>query len=465
MRPRDVSRDQHAASWDVGVAPHAPAPVRPAQAGLPGVRPRAPRPRAPSTPDLLFVGGEDHALRIPFLLALRAQGFRVAAAGTGEAAPFARAGLGYALFRFDRFLSPRADWTAVAALARLFADMRPGLVQCFDTKPNLLVPFAARRLPKLPVVRTINGLGWLYSSASPLALALRPVFCALHRAAARSAAVTVFQNREDQAYFRRHRMDGGRPSHLIPGSGVDIDGFDRRVAAGPSPARLRQELGLGTAEVVMTVSRMTRQKGIPTLLAAAALVHAVRPGVRFVLVGPREDEGPFAVTDAEIAAHRPYVVAVGKRADVPSLLAMADVFAFPTEYREGVPRALLEAALAGLPLVATRMPGCTDVVRDGESGCLVPPRSPSALAERILAMLGNRPAARAMGGRAAALVRREFGLELTAIRYAGLYRALLRPGAGAAAEQRTPVGCAPLEHAPREDFDMARPPHGWAGPW
>jgi glycosyltransferase involved in cell wall biosynthesis len=388
----------------------------------------------------------------------------VAAAGTGDPAPFARAGLDYAAFHFDRFLGPWADWTAVAALARLFADVRPGLVQCFDTKPNLLVPFAARRLPDLLVVRTVNGLGWLYSSASPLALALRPAFCALHRVAARSAAVTVFQNREDQAYFKRHRMDGGRPSHLIPGSGVDIEGFDRRVAAGPSPARLRQELGLGAAKVVVTVARMTRQKGIPTLLDAAARVHAVRPGVRFVLVGPREGEGPFAVADAEIAAHRPYVVAAGKRADVPSLLAMADVFAFPTEYREGVPRALLEAALAGLPLVATRMPGCTDVIRDGESGYLVPPRSPGALADRILTMLGDRAAARAMGGRAAALVRREFGLELTAIRYAGLYRALLRPGAKAGAEQRVGPGCAPPECVSCEDFDMAQPPHGWAGP-
>ena len=455
MRSRDGSGGQHKFGPGAGVVAHAAAPVRPAQAGLPGLRPRA-----PSAPDLLLVGGEDHALRIPFLLALRAQGFRVAAAGTGEAAPFARAGLDYAPFHFERFWGPRADRAAVAALARLFADVRPGLVQCFDTKPNLLVPFAARRLPHLPVVRTINGLGWLYSSASPAALALRPVFRALHRAAARSAAVTVFQNREDQAYFKRHRMDGRRPSHLIPGSGVDIEGFDRSVAAGPSPARLRQELGLGDAEVVVTVTRLTRQKGIPALLDAAAQVHAVRPGVRFVLVGPREGEGPFAVTEAEIAAHRPYVVATGKRADVPSLLAMADVFAFPTEYREGVPRALLEAALAGLPLVATRMPGCTDVIRDGDSGYLVPPRSPAALADRILAMLGARPAARAMGGRAAALVRQEFGLALTAVRYAGLYRALLRPGfATAAADRGAGPGCAPCG-----EFDMAQP-QGGAGPW
>jgi len=398
------------------------------------------------TPHLLFVGGEDHDLRIPFLLTLRGRGFRVAAAGTGDPAPFVHAGLDFHPFQFKRFVNPLADRAAIAALARLFADIRPGLVQCFDTKPNLLVPLAARRVPGLRVVRTINGLGWMYSSNAPLALALRPVFCALHRIAARSAAVTVFQNREDQAYFTRHRMEGGRPSCLIPGSGVDIERFDQLVAAGPPPAQLREELGFGAAEIVLTVTRLTKQKGIPTLLDAAARVHAVRPGVRFVLVGPRESEGPFAVTEAEIAAHRPYVVATGKRTDVPSLLALADVFAFPTEYREGVPRALLEAALAGLPMVATRMPGCTDVIRDGDTDFLVPPRSPSALADSILMMLRDRAAARAMGGRATALVRREFGLELTAVRYARIYTELLgRDAAGAA---QTPPGALRAESVP-----------------
>lgn len=403
------------------------------------------------TPHLLLVGGEDHDLRIPFLLALRAQGFRVAAAGTGDTAPFLRAGLDYHRFQFDRFVNPLADRAAVATLAQLFADVRPGLVQCFDTKPNLLAPFAARRTPGLPVVRTINGLGWMYSSNTPFTLALRPIFCALHRVAARSAAVTVFQNREDQAYFKRHRMDGGRPSHLIPGSGVDIEGFDRRMAAGPTPTQLRHELGLGAAEVIVTVTRLTRQKGIPTLLKAAARIHVVRPGVRFVLVGPRESEGPFAVTDAELAAHQPYVVATGKRTDVPALLALADVFVFPTEYREGVPRALLEAALAGLPIVATRMPGCTDVICDGESGCLVPPRAPGALADRILALLHDRMAARAMGGRAAALVRRDFGLELTAARYARIYTELLERGAAAMA-----LAHSDPNRAPRNDLEVVR---------
>ena len=99
---------------------------------------------------------------------------------------------------------------------------------------------------------------------------------------------------------------------LIPGSGIDIEGFEQAAANAPSPAELRARLGLGDAEVVLTVTRMTRQKGIPTLLRAAAVVHQQRPGVRFLLVGPREREGAFAVAQAEIDQHVPYVWQSGR---------------------------------------------------------------------------------------------------------------------------------------------------------
>jgi glycosyltransferase involved in cell wall biosynthesis len=377
-------------------------------------------------PSVLCVGGEDHNLRVPFLLRLQDHGFRVIAAGTGDPDPFSRAGLEYRHYRFNRFANPLADWETIGGLSKLLTEVQPDLVQTFDTKPNLLVPIATRRaLERVRLVRTINGMGSLYSSRSPMALALRPVYCALQHVAASSTAAIVFQNRADQDFFERRRMTGRSLSRLIPGSGIDVERFERAQAAGPRAERLREELGLGASEIVITVTRLTRQKGISTLLDAAALVHQARPGVRFLLVGPRESEGPFAVAQAEIDRHAPYVTALGRRSDVPALLGLADVFAFPTEYREGVPRVLLEAALARLPIVTTNMPGCNDVVTDGRTGFLVPPRAPSALAARILDLLRDRETAAAMGRRAASFVAQEFGLGLTVTRYASLYTEVL----------------------------------------
>jgi glycosyltransferase involved in cell wall biosynthesis len=273
-------------------------------------------------------------------------------------------------------------------------------------------------------IRTINGRAFLYSSRSLLALTLRPVYRALHKLAARTAAATVFEISDDRAFFERHGIAGKMPV-LIRGAGVDVDGFEQALASGPSPDQLRRELGLGDAEVVITVTRMTRQKGIPALLEAAARVHQVRPDVRFLLVGPRESEGPLAITQAEIDRHAPYVKAIGSRSDIPALLRLADVFAFPTEYREGVPRVLLEAALARVPIVTTTMPGCAEVIRDGWNGLLVPPGAPGELAAKIFYLLADREKGRAMAARASEDVRREFSLSTVVAHHAALYRNLM----------------------------------------
>ena len=110
---------------------------------------------------------------------------------------------------------------------------------------------------------------------------------------------------------------------------------------------------------------------------------------------------------------------------MPALLRIADVFVCPTELREGIPRALLEAATAGRPIVATRMPGCTDVIRDGWNGFLVPPHAPRVLAERILRLLRDRKTANAMAAEAAKFARQEFNLAMTVARYAAVYEKLL----------------------------------------
>ncbi|MGX7871600.1 glycosyltransferase [Mesorhizobium sp. ORM6] len=150
-----------------------------------------------------------------------------------------------------------------------------------------------------------------------------------------------------------------------------------------------------------------------------------RPNTRFVLVGPRESEGPFAVNKSDIDRHAPHVIALGPRRDVPALLGMADLFAFPTQYREGIPRVLLEAGLAGLPIVASRMPGCNDVVEDGWNGYLVAPRDVNGLASRIIDILSDRARAKIMGGRSVEFVRERFGLSGVVDQYCDLYQGVL----------------------------------------
>jgi glycosyltransferase involved in cell wall biosynthesis len=374
-------------------------------------------------PHLVCVGGEDHALRVPFLLAMQAHGFRVSAVSTGSPDKFDAAGIAHHSYLFDRFSSRSGEWSVMRSLSRLLLSLEPDIVQSYDTKPNLLTPFAVRG--SAPVVRTINGLGWVFSSNEPRAVALRPVYCALQGLASRLTHATVFQNREDQAFFKRWHMLGASQEVLIGSSGIDADGFELAQARGPSPQKLRAELGLEDSEIIMFVGRLTRQKGIPTLLQAVPQIVAARPKARIVLVGPWESEGSFAVDRNAVEACAPHVLTLGPRPDVPSLLGMADLFAFPTEYREGIPRVLLEAGLSGLPIVATRMPGCSDVVEHGHNGLLVPPRDAGALAAAIIELLSAPEIARVMGARARPLVRQRFELERVVGNYSDLYHSVL----------------------------------------
>jgi glycosyltransferase involved in cell wall biosynthesis len=375
---------------------------------------------------LLFIGGEDHNLRIPFLTALASRGYRITTAASADPAPFERAGIEYIRFDFNRFWDPRSDLRAWRTLRRILTDVDANIAHSFDTKLSILVPYAARYSPCTAIVRTINGRAWTFSSRSLGAMALRVLYRPIQRLAAVTTAATVFEHRGDQAFFERNWLIGKGESVKIPGAGIDTKGFEEARKRGPSAKSLRSELGLIGSDVVITVTRVTREKGILDLLKAADIVHQTRPSVKFLVVGPRQGEGPFAVSDAELAPYSQYVIATGPRTDVPSLLAMSDVFAFPSAYAEGVPRALMEAALCGMPIVTTDQPGCKEVIRDGWNGYVTPCRDPRALAKRILDLLDDRAAAARMGALGPDVIKSTFSLDEVVNQHAELYERLLR---------------------------------------
>lgn len=377
---------------------------------------------------LFFLGGEDHHMRLPFMLALKARGYRVTAAASGAPEPFLDAGVEFRPIAFNRFVSPLRDLEAMRQLSGVLKSVDADIAHCFDTKLSLMVPFAASGDLRTQIVRTINGRGWIYSSRSPAAMGLRCLYHPLQRQAARSTAATVFEHDGDYAFFAEHGLLGETEAVIIPGAGIDVEGFESARAKGPSPKALREEFGLGDAPVVITVTRVTRQKGIPALLKAAELVHATHPSVKFLIVGPREGEGPFAMRAEDFERHAGYVIAPGARGDVPSLLAMANIFAFPSEYAEGVPRAIMEAALSGLPIVASDIAGCRQVIRDKWSGRLTPLRDPRALADALIEMLNDRRDALMMAARAPQLIRGSFSLDNVVSLHAELYERLLKRG-------------------------------------
>ncbi len=191
--------------------------------------------------------------------------------------------------------------------------------------------------------------------------------------------------------------------------GVVADGADQ-AAARPPPAlarrrQARAELGLpADATVVGTVGRLTYQKAPDDFLAALRALG--RPGVTGVWVGDGELAGQLAARAAGLPGNQ--LVLAGQRSNVPDLLPAFDVFALSSRY-EGLPTAVVEAMVCGIPVVATAVNAVGDVVIPGETGLLVPPGRPELLAEAVGFLLDSPDAAARMAATARARLGTRFG--------------------------------------------------------
>lgn len=376
-------------------------------------------------PRVWIIGAGRLHLRIPLLRKLRERGFEPTAVGPEDCPQFAGTGFRYVRYPFRRALRPVADRRAVAHLSELFQQHRPDVVHAVNTKPCLLVPLAARQAGGPVAVCTITGLGAVFSSCSPQALLLRPVYRRLQRRAAELSAMTVFQNPDDRDYFVRHKLAAPDRQALVLSSGIDVDEFRARRSEPARLAELRRALKLEGKLVVTMIGRPIKPKGVGEYLRAAAAVRQRFPRAAFLLIGSPVTDGPLAFPLERIHRSAADVRHLHNRDDVPDILALSDLFVLPSYFREGVPRVLLEAGAMGLPLITADSPGCRETVRDGYNGRLVPPRDWKALADAILDLLADAESRRRMGQRSPALIREKFDLTRVADEYAAIYRKAL----------------------------------------
>lgn len=227
----------------------------------------------------------------------------------------------------------------------------------------------------------------------------------MERVAAAFGHHELVQNPED-ARTLTNRLKVPPRKVTILGNGIDLLRFNgdrqQRVA-------VRAEWGFGDHHfVVGVVGRLVREKGFDEVVIAAELLHSTSPHIRLVVIGPDDPDKSDGVTAASISdAKSRGVHFVGQRDDMPACYAAMDLYV-TASHREGFPRAAMEAAASGLPIVATDIRGCRQVVDHGVTGVLVPARDPAALASAV-ASLARDPAALArMGAAGAAKAATEF---------------------------------------------------------
>jgi glycosyltransferase involved in cell wall biosynthesis len=321
-------------------------------------------------------------------------------------------------------LAPRTemDLTAAWRLARVLRDLRPDIVHAHDPHAVAMAALA----------RSIGG-----PDPAPLLVASRRVDFRI-----RQNAFSRWKYRQVDVFICASECirqmllaDGVEPERAVTvHEGVDIDHID---AAPPADVRAAFWLPHG-APLVGNVAALVPHKGQRYLVEAAALVVRRMPDARFLIVGDGELRATLeqAVRREQLEKH---VIFTGFRPDVLSLIKGFDLFVM-SSVTEGLGTSLLDAMAASRAVVATRTGGIPEVVVDGETGLLVPPRDAHALAEAIIRLLGDESLRAAFGRAGRQRVERRFSADRMVAATLAVYESLAGRSPGADTPGRRPAG-------------------------
>jgi glycosyltransferase involved in cell wall biosynthesis len=303
-------------------------------------------------------------------------------------------------------------------LSRLIREFRPDVVHSHMTHANLLARIVRLIEPFPVLVGTLHNL-----TMAGVERDHTKVFEAAHRLTdGLSERTTAICHAAAEYYVRQRAVPASKM--LVVHNGIDINRFQSTPGI---REQMRQELGVASDFVWLAVGRLEAQKAYPTLLRAFALLGQELGTLLICGQGSLRAELETLADELGIANR---VRFLGLRGDIPNVMSAADGFVMSSDM-EGLPLVLLQAAAAGLPIVATDVGGNSEVVVDGENGYLVPPGQPELLAKAMIRLAAANRAT--MGRVGLARARELFGADRILARWERLYGELLEGAGGVAA--------------------------------
>ncbi len=356
--------------------------------------------------------------RLPIAKAARDAGYEVhvtsGVESEGEADAIIRAGVAFHRVPVRRgSLNPLSDLRYMAHLARVVQRIKPDVIHNISTKPIVYGSIVARSLGLRRIVNAISGLGYSFSGGQARRFVSMLARSAYRLALSDRHTRVIFQNPDDVREFLEAGVVTPAQVCLIRGSGVDLEAFPTSTEPG------------GVPQVVLP-ARILRDKGVVEFARAAQMLRSQGIAARFLLAGMRDEENPASLGMHELQRlqQETGVEWLGHVEDVAALYRRASVVCLPS-YREGLPKALIEACAAGRPIVATDVPGCREVVTDGVNGLLARPRDVASLAEALGRLLRDPELRARLGAAGRHRAQAEFDVRLVVRATLEVYRALL----------------------------------------
>jgi glycosyltransferase involved in cell wall biosynthesis len=341
--------------------------------------------------------------RKPLAVAAKRAGFEVHVAGPRSQAEDK---IGAAGFTFHHIPMTRSgarisqEAATLWSIYRLIRSLRPDIIHNVALKAVLYGGIAARLARTPVVVNALTGLGYVFIAQDLKRRVLRKwIMLGLRFGFSQRRHRLILQNHDDPLVFLNASAVKEEEIVVIRGSGVDMNEFKPEL----EPP--------GTVTVVL-VSRMLWDKGVGEFVAAAREHKRRGGGARFVLVGDSDPGNPAAVPVAKLEewGGEGVVEWLGHRDDIAAIFSASHIVCLPS-YREGLPKVLIEAAACGCAIVASDVPGCREIVRDGINGLLVPVRDPLALADAVGRLAQDAALRREMAQKGRELAVNEFSVE------------------------------------------------------
>jgi len=311
-------------------------------------------------------------------------------------------------------MNPLRELGILVRILKIYRSEKPDIVHHVAMKPVLYGSIAAYLAGIPRVVNALAGLGYLFISENRIARVLRACIKRLFSYFLnKNESCLILQNPDDANMLVANGIIDEKRIFLIRGSGVNVSLFV------PKP-ETKQPIA------VILPARMLRDKGVVEFVEAASILKSQGCLARFILVGSPDPENPTAISEAQLIKwqQEKLVEWWGNRSDMPEVLEQAHVVCLPS-YREGLPKALLEAAACGRPIVTTDVPGCREIVRHGVNGFLVPARDSNSLAVALCKLIEDRDLRQQMGAKGREIVLNEFSEDMVVAEILAVYHKLL----------------------------------------
>ena len=265
-------------------------------------------------------------------------------------------------------LNPLYDFFTLIRLFKIFWEQSPDIILSYTIKPVIWGGLVAKFF-KTDFYALITGTGFVFYGVSFKRKLLRSFVSFLYRLALKKSKGVIFQNIDDLNLFVDKGIVPRSKTHLVNGSGVDVEKFN--VATFPK----------GSINF-LCIARLKGDKGLRQYAAAAKIVKNKFPTVIFNLVAP-EETSPDAISLDEVSSWSDYINYKGTTTDVRPLIKDAHVFILPS-YHEGLPRSTLEAMSMGRAVITTDASGCKETVKNGINGFIIPVASIDKLVEKMI---------------------------------------------------------------------------------